>query len=86
MLDDKLREATRDTSDADVKRDIMSILVRAKQAAQERSTEDYALNAQAMIDQVVCLLHFLGLEPLLILSDRDSLPFLLLDTNLQQLV
>jgi hypothetical protein len=72
MLDSKLRDAIRNTSDVGVKRDIMSLLVRAKQTAQEGSTEKYALNDQAMIDQVVCLPHFLGLEPLLIPSDRDS--------------
>jgi hypothetical protein len=52
MLEDKLRDATH-VSNADAKRDIMSILVRAKKAYQQESSEDYAMNDQSMRDQVV---------------------------------
>jgi hypothetical protein len=52
MLEDKLRE-TAHVSDVDAKRDIMSILVRAKKVEQQGSSEQYAMNDQAMMDQVV---------------------------------
>ncbi len=53
MLEDKLRESVH-VSDMDAKRDIMSILVRARKAEREGKTESYAMNDQAMMDQVVC--------------------------------
>ncbi|KXN81950.1 Cytochrome P450 3A24 [Leucoagaricus sp. SymC.cos] len=56
MLEDKLRESVH-VSDIDAKRDIMSILVRAKKAEQEGNSGQYAMNDQAMMDQV---LTFLG--------------------------
>ncbi|KAF9448070.1 cytochrome P450 [Macrolepiota fuliginosa MF-IS2] len=56
MLEDKLRESVH-VSDMDAKRDIMSILVRARKADQEENTANYTMNDQAMVDQV---LTFLG--------------------------
>ncbi|KAL9708590.1 hypothetical protein Ac2012v2_008259 [Leucoagaricus gongylophorus] len=58
MLEDKFKETTVHGSDTDAKRDIMSILVRARKADQEgRAGEQYTMNDQAMMDQV---LTFLG--------------------------
>ena len=52
MLEDK--ETAVHKSDTDAKRDIMSILVRARQAEQEgRVGEQYTMNDQAMVDQAV---------------------------------
>ena len=54
MLEDKFKETTVHGSDTDAKRDIMSILVRARKADQEgRAGEQYTMNDQAMMDQVV---------------------------------
>lgn len=53
MLEDKLRESAY-ISDMDAKRDIMSILVRAKKGEQEGNMASYTMNDQAMMDQVVC--------------------------------
>lgn len=54
MLEDKFKETAVHRSDTDAKRDIMSILVRAKKAEQEdRVEEQYTMNDQAMMDQVV---------------------------------
>lgn len=52
MLEEKLRESSH-VSDMDAKRDIMSILVRARKAEQEGNTANYTMNDQAMMDQVV---------------------------------
>ncbi|KAF5363349.1 hypothetical protein D9756_000261 [Leucocoprinus leucothites] len=58
MLEDKFAETAAQISDIDAKRDIMSILVRARKAEQEgKSGEQYVMNDQAMMDQV---LTFLG--------------------------
>jgi hypothetical protein len=54
MLEQKLQE-TMHVSDIDAKRDIMSILVRARKAEQEGNSQHYAMNDQAMMDQVVCV-------------------------------
>ena len=54
MLEDKLKETAVHRSDTDAKGDIMSILVRARQAEQEgRVGEQYTMNDQAMVDQAV---------------------------------
>ncbi|KAJ3575027.1 hypothetical protein NP233_g1369 [Leucocoprinus birnbaumii] len=57
MLEEKFAETATHVSDIDAKRDIMSILVRARKADQEgRAGGQYAMNDQAMMDQVLTFL------------------------------
>ncbi|PPQ67620.1 hypothetical protein CVT26_006830 [Gymnopilus dilepis] len=57
MLQDKLRDSAVPISDSETKRDIMSILVRARKADLDSQAGGYAMSDEAMMDQV---LTFLG--------------------------
>lgn len=53
MLADKMRESTMVSNDSDAKKDIMSILVRARKAELDGGKGGYAMSDRAMVDQVV---------------------------------
>ena len=53
MLQDKLRDSAVPISDSETKRDIMSILVRARKADLDSQAGGYAMSDEAMMDQVV---------------------------------
>ncbi|PPQ78897.1 hypothetical protein CVT25_002385 [Psilocybe cyanescens] len=57
MLDDKMRDSAVPISDSETKRDIMSLLVRARKADMDSKAGGYAMSDKAMMDQV---LTFLG--------------------------
>ncbi|PPQ84713.1 hypothetical protein CVT24_002674 [Panaeolus cyanescens] len=57
MLEEKMKDADLPLTDMEAKRDIMSILVRARRAEQEGGKDGYAMSDRAMMDQV---LTFLG--------------------------
>ncbi|PFH49174.1 hypothetical protein AMATHDRAFT_5144 [Amanita thiersii Skay4041] len=57
MLEDKLRDTAVTIADTEAKKDIMSILVRARNAEMAKNAGAYAMSDQAMMDQV---LTFLG--------------------------
>ncbi|CAA7259771.1 unnamed protein product [Cyclocybe aegerita] len=57
MLDEKMRDSDLVLNDSDAKRDIMSILVRARKAELDGGKGEYAMSDRAMMDQV---LTFLG--------------------------
>ena len=52
MLREKINDSIT-VSDADAKRDIMSILVRARKADREKDKAAYNMSDEAMLDQVV---------------------------------
>lgn len=56
MLQEKINDSIT-VSDADAKRDIMSILVRARKADREKDKAAYNMSDEAMLDQVVSVLH-----------------------------
>ena len=56
MLDEKIRDSTMVLNDSETKKDIMSILVRARKAELDGGKGGYAMSDRAMMDQVVC--HF----------------------------
>lgn len=56
MLREKINDSIT-VSDADAKRDIMSILVRARKADREKDKAAYNMSDEAMLDQVVSVLH-----------------------------
>ncbi|KAF8639028.1 hypothetical protein AX17_001780 [Amanita inopinata Kibby_2008] len=56
MLEEKLRDTSIAISDIDAKKDIMSILVRARKAEMDKDTTAYAMSDQAMMDQVLTFL------------------------------
>lgn len=53
MLREKMRDSTVTLSDSEAKRDIMSLLVRARKADIDSKTDGYAMSDEAMMDQVV---------------------------------
>jgi len=53
MLREKMRDSTVTLSDSEAKRDIMSLLVRARKADVDIKTDGYAMSDEAMMDQVV---------------------------------
>lgn len=53
MLREKLQDTAVLMSDTDAKRDIMSLLVRARKAELDKDKTVYAMSDQAMMDQVV---------------------------------
>lgn len=53
MLEDKMKDSNLFENDISAKRDIMSILVRARKAEMDGGKGDYAMSDQAMMDQVV---------------------------------
>ncbi|KAF8875065.1 cytochrome P450 [Infundibulicybe gibba] len=57
MLQDKMQDSAVTLSDTDAKRDIMSLLVRARMADLAKDKTAYAMSDEAMVDQV---LTFLG--------------------------
>ncbi|PPQ77754.1 hypothetical protein CVT25_011188 [Psilocybe cyanescens] len=57
MLEEKMRDSNMVLNDSDAKRDIMSILVRARKAELDGGKGGYAMSDRAMMDQV---LTFLG--------------------------
>lgn len=57
MLREKMRDSAATLSDSEAKRDIMSLLVRARKADLDNKTDGYAMSDEAMMDQV---LTFLG--------------------------
>ncbi|KAF8966821.1 cytochrome P450 [Flammula alnicola] len=57
MLEEKMRDSTISVSDSEAKRDIMSLLVRARKADMDSKASGYAMSDEAMMDQV---LTFLG--------------------------
>lgn len=53
MLEEKMRDSNMVLNDSDAKRDIMSILVRARKAELDGGKGGYAMSDRAMMDQVV---------------------------------
>lgn len=53
MLEDKLKDSAVALSDSETKRDIMSLLVRARKADIDSKVGGYAMSDKAMMDQVV---------------------------------
>jgi hypothetical protein len=53
MLREKMRDSTVTLSDSETKRDIMSLLVRARKADVDSKADGYAMSDEAMMDQVV---------------------------------
>lgn len=58
MLRDKMNDSSVAVSDTHAKRDIMSLLVRARKADLDKDKGVYAMSDQAMMDQVVGLILF----------------------------
>jgi hypothetical protein len=52
MLDEKLQEAD-SVSDQDAKRDVMSVLTRARKAEERNTPGCYSMSERVMMDQVV---------------------------------
>jgi len=55
MLEEKMKDNAVPISDSETKRDIMSILVRARKADLDSKSGGYAMSDEAMMDQVVWL-------------------------------
>ena len=53
MLVEKMQDSVVSASDMDAKRDIMSLLVRARKADLAQDKSMYAMSDKAMMDQVV---------------------------------
>lgn len=53
MLEEKMKDSAVAMSDTDAKRDIMSLLVRARKAESEQEKGVYTMSDKAMMDQVV---------------------------------
>jgi hypothetical protein len=53
MLEEKMKDSSLVLNDSDAKRDIMSILVRARKAELDGGKGGYAMSDRAMMDQVV---------------------------------
>jgi len=53
MLADKMKDAEIISNDHETKKDIMSILVRARKAETEGGKEGFSMNDEAMVNQVV---------------------------------
>lgn len=63
MLAEKIADAAAVQADGEAKRDIMSLLVRARIAETRGKTpqvQGYAMSDEAMMDQVVCSVYFLA--------------------------
>lgn len=58
MLEEKMKDAIIISNDTDAKRDIMSILVRARKAELDGGKGGYAMSDRAMMDQVVSSLIY----------------------------
>jgi hypothetical protein len=56
MLQEKMSDSSVALNDSDTKKDIMSILVRARKAELEGGKDGYTMDDRAMMDQVVRLL------------------------------
>lgn len=56
MLQEKINDSIT-VPDVDAKRDIMSILVRARKADREKNKTAYTMSDKAMLDQVVSVTH-----------------------------
>ena len=56
MLEEKMKDSNLALNDSDAKRDIMSILVRARKAELDGGKGGYAMSDRAMMDQVVSIL------------------------------
>lgn len=56
MLEEKMKDSNLTLNDSDAKRDIMSILVRARKAELDGGKGGYAMSDRAMTDQVVSIL------------------------------
>ena len=56
MLEEKMKDSNLTLNDSDAKRDIMSILVRARKAELDGGKGGYAMSDRAMMDQVVSIL------------------------------
>lgn len=67
MLEEKMKDSAVALSDTDAKRDIMSLLVRARKAESEQQKGVYTMGDKAMMDQVVQL-YFHQLFVLLLTS------------------
>lgn len=75
ILADKMRDSAVAVSDTEAKRDIMSLLVRARKADMEKDKGVYTMSDKAMMEQVVG--HFYPLRMLLDLLALLSLADLL---------
>lgn len=60
MLKEKMEDSAVTVNDINAKRDIMSILVRARKADLDKDSSSYAMSDKAMMDQVVSFLLFSG--------------------------
>ena len=58
LLQEKINESMT-LSESEAKRDIMSILVRSRQADLQKGSNVYSMSDAAMVDQVVCVFSLL---------------------------
>jgi hypothetical protein len=68
ILEEKMQDTAVAMSDTEAKRDIMSLLVRARKADLEKDNTVYAMSDKAMMDQVVRSISMLTLRSAAILT------------------
>jgi len=83
MLADKMKDAEIISNDHETKKDIMSILVRARKAEMDGGKESFSMNDEAMVNQVV---SSFAIDTLLSFTQLNSSHSSARDTKRQHLV